>query len=116
RRDARRRGGQDYVRHERDQFHRISTKVIGVTRCPSHVDVDVAADCPTCLLQTLQKNSDAALPLRIVRGQMHEHADPSHPVGLLRAHPERPYPRAAEQRDERAPFHVWMAPAWQEKM
>src|SRR5215510_2404914 len=23
---------------------------------------------------------------------------------------------AAEQRDELAPFHVWMAPAWQEKM
>jgi hypothetical protein len=24
--------------------------------------------------------------------------------------------RAAEQRDELAPLHVWMAPAWQEKM
>jgi hypothetical protein len=24
--------------------------------------------------------------------------------------------RAAEQRDELAPFHVWMAPGWQEKM
>ena len=24
--------------------------------------------------------------------------------------------RAAEQRDELASFHVWMAPAWQEKM
>jgi hypothetical protein len=24
--------------------------------------------------------------------------------------------RAAEQRDEFAPLHVWMAPAWQEKM
>src|SRR5262249_48243609 len=31
--------------------------------------------------------------------------------------PERPGGcRAAEQRDELAPFHVWMAPAWQEKM
>jgi len=29
---------------------------------------------------------------------------------------ERPRRRAAEERDERAPFHVWMAPAWQEKM
>jgi hypothetical protein len=28
---------------------------------------------------------------------------------------ERPRSRrAAEQRDELAPFHVWMAPAWQE--
>src|SRR5215469_12321399 len=27
-----------------------------------------------------------------------------------------PRRRAAEQRDELTPFHVWMAPAWQEKM
>jgi hypothetical protein len=26
------------------------------------------------------------------------------------------YRCAAEQRNELAPFHVWMAPAWQEKM
>ena len=35
---------------------------------------------------------------------------------LLRARGERPCRRAAEQRDERAALHVWMAPAWQEKM
>src|SRR5262245_27041226 len=36
---------------------------------------------------------------------------------LLRARRERPRRRAAEQRDERAAAaHVWMAPAWQEKM
>src|SRR6516225_11173807 len=34
----------------------------------------------------------------------------------LRARRERPCGRAAEQRDELAPLHVWMAPAWQEKM
>jgi hypothetical protein len=33
---------------------------------------------------------------------------------LLRARGERPRGCAAEQRDELAPFHVWMAPAWQE--
>src|SRR5262245_58288450 len=33
---------------------------------------------------------------------------------LLRARRKRPCRRAAEQRDERAAFHVWMAPAWQE--
>src|SRR5262245_38056062 len=32
----------------------------------------------------------------------------------LRARRERQRHRAAEQRDERAPLHVWMAPAWQE--
>ena len=38
-------------------------------------------------------------------------------LGLLRGRRERPRRRrATEQRDELAPFHVWMAPAWQEKM
>jgi hypothetical protein len=31
---------------------------------------------------------------------------------LLRARRERPRSRTAEQCDELAPFHVWMAPAW----
>jgi len=36
---------------------------------------------------------------------------------LLRPCRERPRcRRAAEQRDECAALHVWMAPAWQEKM
>jgi hypothetical protein len=38
-------------------------------------------------------------------------------TGLSRMRRERPSDcRAAEQRDELAAFHVWMAPAWQEKM
>jgi hypothetical protein len=36
---------------------------------------------------------------------------------LLRARRDRPRSHgAAEQCDELATFHVWMAPAWQEKM
>jgi hypothetical protein len=35
---------------------------------------------------------------------------------LLCARRERPNRRVADERDELAPFHVWMAPAWQEKM
>ena len=42
-------------------------------------------------------------------------ADAPYALGLLRARRERPRRRrAAEQRDELAPLHVWMAPAWQE--
>jgi hypothetical protein len=38
-----------------------------------------------------------------------------HPRLLLRTHRERPgRSTTAEQRDELAPLHVWMAPAWQE--
>src|SRR5262249_6329593 len=44
-----------------------------------------------------------------------QHADAPDLAGRLRACGESPRNRsAAEKRDERAPFHVWMAPAWQE--
>jgi hypothetical protein len=53
------------------------------------------------------KRRDAGLKYRIVRGGGHEHANPSHPVSLLRTRCERPYDRcAAKKRDELAPLHV----------
>jgi hypothetical protein len=52
--------------------------------------------------------------LLVVTGA-HQDADAAR--ALLRARREWPRRRrAAEQTDELAPFHVWMAPAWQEKM
>jgi hypothetical protein len=48
--------------------------------------------------------------------------EPKNPIvgsfaAWLRTRRERPgRRRAAEQRDERAALHVWMAPAWQEEM
>src|SRR5262249_26227541 len=50
----------------------------------------------------LQERGDAGLSLRIVRGQVHKHADPTRPLALLRAGRERPRRRAAEQCDELA--------------
>jgi hypothetical protein len=41
----------------------------------------------------------------IVRSCGQQHADPPHPLALLRARRERPSSRAAEQRDELASFH-----------
>jgi hypothetical protein len=49
----------------------------------------------------------------IVLRDMHEHADAPYLLRLC-ARDERPRGRAAEQRDELATPHVWMAPAWQE--
>ena len=47
----------------------------------------------------------AGLSLGIVRSHVHEHADAPHALGLLRSRHERPHDRrAAEERDERAPF------------
>src|SRR5215831_7493167 len=50
----------------------------------------------------------------VALGEPLKEADPLHLLGLLGARRERPCSRAAEQRDERAALHVWMAPAWQE--
>ena len=62
--------------------------------------------CPTRLLQPLQEGGKPRLSLRIVRREVHEHADASHPAGrLLRARHKRPRDRRADQRDEVAPFH-----------
>jgi len=49
----------------------------------------------------LQKNPNAALLFRIVRGQMHEHANSSHAFALL-----RPRRRAAEKRNKIPPPHT----------
>jgi hypothetical protein len=71
---------------------------------PPDVDLHIAPDGPTQLLQRLQERPDAGLKFRIVRGYGQEHLDASHPLALLRARRNRPTRRAAEQRDELAPF------------
>ena len=73
---------------------------------PPGIDPHVAAVGPAQLLQALQERREAGLPFRIVRGQVHKHADAPHPLGLLRACGERPRRRAAEKRDELASPHV----------
>src|SRR5262245_49579628 len=51
---------------------------------------------------------------RRVPGLNADKSEPRH-LRLLRPRRERPRgSRAAKERDERAPHHVWMAPAWQE--
>src|SRR5262249_10238202 len=90
-------------------------RAVNVARSPVIVRPDVASFRPTQVLQRLAGCRNARLCLRIALGKPHQHADAPHPVRLLRARHERPRGRrAAEQRDEVAPVHVWMAPAWQE--
>jgi hypothetical protein len=52
------------------------------------------------------------LKFRIVRGCRQQHANASHPLGLLRPRRERPRGRTAKQRDEFAALHVAPLP-WQ---
>src|SRR5262249_38620617 len=67
---------------------------------------------PTEFVQSLHKR-------RNIRSPGQRRGRPQEPDGrqlsrLLRVRRERPRRRAAEQCDELAAFHVWMAPAWQE--
>src|SRR6516162_401043 len=98
-------GDEDDIRRERDQFRRISAKTIGLAASPAGLDVHIAPDRPTRLLQALQKCPMARLSERIVGSRVSEHTDAPHPL-LLRARRQRPRGRgAAEQRDEIATFH-----------
>src|SRR5262249_60060635 len=67
----------------------------------------VLAVGPARLLQALQERGEPGHSFRIVRGQIRQHADAPHALGLLRARRERPRRgrRAAEKRDELAPLH-----------
>src|SRR5262249_9156193 len=96
---------QDDVGREPHQFLRILAIAVNLARSPTEVDSQVAAHRPTELLQPLQERCEASLVVGIVRIPRHEHTDPPHPLALLRARRERPRRRAAEQRDELAPFH-----------
>src|SRR5215472_9300233 len=98
--------GQDHVRRERNQFRRVFAQPIGIAQAPPILDTHVSAVGPASFLQALYEGITAGNPFRIVRSQVaREHAYAPHTLPLLRARPERPRGRAAEQRDEVAPPH-----------
>ena len=88
-RDGRRTDGQNDIGRERDQFRRKSAIAIGVVRAPTIIDLQIATFGPPELLQRLMKRLGAGLPLRMLRSHVHQHTDPPHRRGLLRARRER---------------------------
>jgi hypothetical protein len=67
------------------------------------IDLNIAANDPAQLLESLPERSGAELSFGIVLGVEHQHADPPHPIGLLCVRRQRPRSRrAAEERDELA--------------
>src|SRR5262245_59264084 len=75
-------------------------------RRPATVDPDAAVVRPSEPLEFLLERGQAGLIFGIVLRSRHQHADPAHPLRLLRVPGERPRSRrAAEQRDELATFH-----------
>src|SRR5262249_9624066 len=107
--------GQDDFGRKSNQFGRLLADGVGVGGGPAGVDPHGAADAPARFCQLLQERPRPGLISRIVGSRGKERPDAPHPVTLLRARRERPCRcRAAEERDELAALHVWMAPAWQE--
>jgi hypothetical protein len=99
--------GQKDVRRKRQQLLGVSLKVTGVARCPAIVDPNVApSDQPNCC-SPCRNAAMRACPFRVIRGEVHEHADAPHALTLLRARRERPSRRrTAKQRNELAPSHL----------
>src|SRR5262249_33134923 len=79
---------------------------------PVILDGGVLASDHTCFVQAAVKRTEDVCG--IAKPPAAEETNHRHRV--LRARRQRPRGRAAEQRDELAAVHVWLAPAWQEKM
>src|SRR5262249_59529227 len=95
----------DYVSGERDQLFRDRMhRAAG--RKPS-IDADILAFRPSVLFKRLAKCGEPSSYFTVVLGEAYyQHPDPPHPLRLLRSRRGRPGGcRAAEQRDELAPFH-----------
>src|SRR5262245_35149624 len=104
---GRRRGGaacKDQVRLKRDEFLRESLHQLDISGGPANVDLVVAlhpAEVPKLLLKGL----DRGLPFLVALGGGRQDTDPAHPFGLLPPRHHWPRRRAAQPRDESAPFH-----------
>src|SRR6516165_4597029 len=97
--------GQDDIRRERDQFRRVFARVFDSACGPAIISPHVAAIDPAQLLQALLERLSLGLSYRIVSGPAHDHANPPHPLRLLRACRERPRDCTTEKRDELTPLH-----------
>jgi hypothetical protein len=87
---------------------RVFANRLGIARALANIDPYVAAVGPAQLLHSLEERRDPVRYLGIVRGgAAHEHTDPPHAVGLLRARRQRPrYRRAAKRDNEFSPSDV----------
>jgi hypothetical protein len=73
-----------------DQFFREHLHPLGAAGGPTNVDPHIAAIGPTQLRKPARQPGRIGLRLRIVFIELDKHADPAHPIVLLRARRERP--------------------------
>ena len=101
------------------ELHQLLRKSLHAPRIAFGIavlDAKVLADGPALRFETLLESHQAASGFGIV-AKPDQHPHGAHANCRLRIC--RNWPAcdcAAEQRDEIAPSHVWMAPAWQEKI
>src|SRR5262249_19604749 len=99
---------------QRDKFFRELSHQVRVAGCgPAGVKLNVPALHPAELAETVTECRNVALSLRVALGIAHQHTNSPHPVGLLPTRRERPGRRAAEERDEIAPFHQQFFPCFE---
>src|SRR5262249_56777656 len=107
RRYTHRAGRQDNVWRERDQFCRIFARAVDIILAPAGVDANITALAPAQVLHGLLERREAGAAVRILRRSIHEHADESPPLRLLRACRQRASGyTAASNCDEVPPPHV----------
>src|SRR5262249_47866770 len=108
--------GNDRVHPEPEQFLRDAHISLGGPLGPTIFEPQVLSLDVAKLAKTLAQTLDCRE--REGRNYSDRHLPRCRCVASDVGHvPERPARyRAAQQRDELAPLHVWMAPAWQEKM
>src|SRR5262249_28669708 len=108
--------GENSIRPHPHEFGSEASQALVIPAWPALLDVDIATFDPPEILQAPAERRHAELAFGVLlRQPRNQHADAVHLLALLCARGERPGDGcAAEQRDELAALHVWMAPAWQE--
>jgi len=103
-------GGEEDVGLESNQLLRILTAGIGIAGIPAIVDLDVAAYCPAPSGQSLRKRCDSDRRILAVGSNVHQHADTSDLLGLLRLCEERPRNHTSSYGQELPPSHLNLSP------
>src|SRR5580704_4783353 len=93
----------DDVRRQIDQLLCKNFDAADVTASPAVIDLEIAALAPTKLVETLPKYLNARTCVRVVLGGRHQHANPAHPLALLRARRQRPRESSASERSNEFP-------------
>jgi hypothetical protein len=88
-----------------DQLLRERSHPTDFTAAPTNIHPHGAGIGPTQVCKGLRERRDGRLPRRIVFVGRHEHADPPHPLTVLRTRHVRPSRRANKPRDERSALH-----------